>query len=704
VDATVRYWAFLSYSHADRVDAERLHRALEDYRIPSRLVGQPGPLGPLPPRLLPIFRDRDELTASGHIGASVEAALATSRALVVLCSPDAAQSQWVDAEIAAYRRLRPDSPVLCAVLRGEPLASRNASSATEECLPPSLRAQFGAGAGPADPAPLAVDMRDQGDGWRRAVQKLVAALADVSLDQLVQRDVHRRHARMAWLSVGLAAIALAFGATAFIAARARDEARAQRTQAEGLVEFMLGDLRDRLEPVGRLDVLDAVGARALRYYDSQDPRALDADALGRRARALHLIGEISDRRGDIEGARAAFQRALDTTAELLQRDPDDGQRVFEHSQSVAWLGNLDWERGDRSAAERAQREYLRLAERLHGIDPGDPEWFAQLGYAHSNLGTMLKDQGRTDAAVAQYELARDVFQQLLDDKPADTVRALNLGQAWSWLSSSYADALRLDDALRARDREIALYAPLLERDAPDATVLERMGIAGRFHAQLRMDRGELAAAAKEAGEVVRTSEAQLRLDTENAVRRKAAAKAHLLLAQILHRQGEPAKALPEVERARGLVANTLARDDEAWAWRVELQESLAQLEADVRRSLGDRDEALRLMGDSLQRLRPAMRDAARKDKAMRWLALTQARVAQLQEDAGDAASARMSWREAAALLERSERLDPEALAWLSRARLALGRQAEALRVRERLVAAGYHHPQLDARAGLADRR
>ena len=703
MDAVVRYWAFLSYSHADRVDAERLHRALEGYRIPPRLVGQPGPLGPLPPRLLPIFRDRDELTASGHIGAAVEAALGASRALVVLCSPAAAHSQWVDAEIAAYRRLRPDSPVLCAVLRGEPLASRDPSAAAEECLPPSLRAQFGNGAGPDDLAPLAVDMREQGDGWRRAVQKLVAALADISLDQLVQRDAHRRHARMAWLSALLAAIAIAFGAMAFVAARARDEARMQRTQAEGLVEFMLGDLRDRLEPVGRLDVLDAVGARSLRYYDSQDPRTLDADALGRRSRALHLIGEISDRRGDIEGARAAFQRALDTTAELLKRDPDDGQRLYEHSQSVAWLGNLDWERGDRVAAERAQREFLRLAERLHRIDPVNPDWFAQLGYAHSNLGTMLKDQGKTDAAVAQYELARDVFQQLLGEKP-DTTGVLNLGQAWSWLSSSYADALRLEDALRARDREIALYVPLLAHDPHDATVLERMVIARRFHAQLLADRGELGAAAKEATDVVRASEAQLRLDADNAVRRKAAAKAHLLLAQVFQRQGEPAKALPQIERARSLVAGMLARDDEAWAWRVELQESLAQLEADVQRSLGDRGTAMRLMRDSLQRLRPAMRDAARQGKAARWLALSEARVAQLQQDAGDDASSRTSWREAATLLERSERLDPEALAWLARARSALGMQAEAARIQDRLLAAGYHHPQLDARAGIADRR
>ena len=119
----VRYWAFLSYRHANRQDAERLHHALEEYRIPARLAGRLGPSGAVPRRLHPIFRDRDELTASGQIGAVVEAALGASRALSVLCSPAAAASPWVDAEILAFQRLQPRTPVLCVLLGGEPIAS-----------------------------------------------------------------------------------------------------------------------------------------------------------------------------------------------------------------------------------------------------------------------------------------------------------------------------------------------------------------------------------------------------------------------------------------------------------------------------------------------------------------------------------------------------------------------------------------------------
>ena len=59
-----RYRAFISYSHQDKAWADWLHRSLESYRIPQRLVGQVTPAGVVPKRLLPVFRDRDELASA----------------------------------------------------------------------------------------------------------------------------------------------------------------------------------------------------------------------------------------------------------------------------------------------------------------------------------------------------------------------------------------------------------------------------------------------------------------------------------------------------------------------------------------------------------------------------------------------------------------------------------------------------------------
>jgi hypothetical protein len=82
-----------------------LHRSLENYRVPRRLRATAGEFGPVPERLNPIFRDREELASADNLGASVQAALVDSESLIVICSPRAAQSRWVNEEVLAFKRL-----------------------------------------------------------------------------------------------------------------------------------------------------------------------------------------------------------------------------------------------------------------------------------------------------------------------------------------------------------------------------------------------------------------------------------------------------------------------------------------------------------------------------------------------------------------------------------------------------------------------
>ena len=63
-----RYRAFISYSHADRRWGHWLHRTLEGYRVPRKLVGMAGVEGPVPARLTPVFRDLDDLPAAAIVG------------------------------------------------------------------------------------------------------------------------------------------------------------------------------------------------------------------------------------------------------------------------------------------------------------------------------------------------------------------------------------------------------------------------------------------------------------------------------------------------------------------------------------------------------------------------------------------------------------------------------------------------------------
>ena len=261
----LRYFAFLSYSHKDEELAEWLHEELEGFHVPPELAGRLTDNGVIPKRLAPIFRDEHELAAASDLSVEIEQALGSSQYLIVLCSPEAAKSRWTNAEIELFKRTRPDGRVLAAIAGGEPFASEMPGREAEECFPPALRQKFDRRGRPTGKRaePLAADLREQGDGRRLGMLRLVAGMLGVGLDDLVQRETTRRHRRLAWLTAASLAGMAVTSTLAFTAIRARDEARDQRREAEGLVEFMLGDLKEKLEPIGRLDALDGVGAKVL---------------------------------------------------------------------------------------------------------------------------------------------------------------------------------------------------------------------------------------------------------------------------------------------------------------------------------------------------------------------------------------------------------------------------------------------------------
>ena len=104
-----RYRAFISYAHADVAAAEWLQKALENHR------SEAGATERYP--LRPVFLDRSELSSAESLPDALTAAIDASDALVVVCSPAAARSRWVDAEISSFRE-RCSGRVLAWVIDG----------------------------------------------------------------------------------------------------------------------------------------------------------------------------------------------------------------------------------------------------------------------------------------------------------------------------------------------------------------------------------------------------------------------------------------------------------------------------------------------------------------------------------------------------------------------------------------------------------
>jgi WD40 repeat protein len=223
----MKYKAFISYSRVDSKVAESIHTALDRYSVPRQVAGTPGVHGIVPPKLHPIFMDRTDLAVGGTVANRLKDALEGSEALVVLCSPAAIESLWVDREIAAFIELGRSDRIFPVIVPGVP----DTDDVEAAYFPASLRGR----------GILAADLRDLrlpngkivGDGRDGGRMKLIAGLLGVDLDQLRRRELQRaqaaavRNGAFALGAIILFALAAIGGVAAFSAAiTAEDRANA----------------------------------------------------------------------------------------------------------------------------------------------------------------------------------------------------------------------------------------------------------------------------------------------------------------------------------------------------------------------------------------------------------------------------------------------------------------------------------------------
>lgn len=331
MDATVRtysYKAFVSYAHADRRGRETwglwLHRTLEAFRVPKDLVGTTGENGvPVPTRLYPLFLDRAEFPADDRLGEKIEEALDASEQLIVVCSPAAARSTWVNNEIVHFKRLQRGRRILAIIVDGEP----NAADPAHNCFPPALTRSFGedfeTSGEPVEV--LAADAREAGDGERDAVLKIVAGVLGVGLNDLKRRkEAAERRSNLIFRGVATSLVAL-FASLAAVAGWFYAEAEAQRQRAEAALEASSQTASGVLETLalryrGQFGVATRVILSLLKAAEQLSRTTADhggepANLRLIRARALTEMAETMAILGDYAGADATISSALDLAAQ-----------------------------------------------------------------------------------------------------------------------------------------------------------------------------------------------------------------------------------------------------------------------------------------------------------------------------------------------------------------------------------------------------
>jgi hypothetical protein len=364
-----RYKAFISYSHRDADWGAWLQRSLEGYRIPKRLAGSQGEFGPIPRRLTPVFRDREDLSSASDLSVKVKESLEASEALVIVCSPASAQSQWVNEEINYFQSLGRGDRIFALIVDGDP----QAENPEMQCFPSALTRNPDGSAR----EPLAADARKWADGKLLAKLKIISGILGIRLDALRQRDMQRR--QRLWMSSmgGAMFIAILMTVLAVMAVSARNAAENRREHAENLVGYMVGDLKTKLDEVGRLDILEGMGGKVSEYLQTLNPEEVTDESLIQQAQVWRQLGEVAMDQGEMTEALRTFSTSRDILAELHRRKPDNAEHLYELGNAEFWVGYVHTETGEFEKAEDAFGAYMGYAYQLNELEPGNPHWLME---------------------------------------------------------------------------------------------------------------------------------------------------------------------------------------------------------------------------------------------------------------------------------------------------------------------------------------
>jgi len=681
----MHYRAFISYSHADSRWARWVHRRVENYRLPSRLRGTDGEFGRLPDRFGPIFRDREDLSSAGELGPKIQAALADSEALIVLCSPDAARSPWVNGEILQFKRLGRPNRIFALILSGEPN-----SGAERECFPHALRFELdeegNIGATPAEP--VAADLRANKDGKSLARVKLLAGMLGLPLDTLRQREAARAHRRQfAITTVGLLVILV----TSFLAVqaiRAQHAAERRQKQAETLVNFMLGDLSDRLNEVSRLDILQAVNDHSMAYFQSLPTADVTDESLQQRAKTFVKIGNVRRDQGLLLQALQSFDAAATIASKLAQAKPGQIDRQLAYSEILTSIGVVHWYQGELDQAQAGFEAALRVVERASTLAADNGDLLYQITYLDNNIGHVLEAQGRLDEAQVHYQNMLATSGKLVAMDAGNKTWAIELGLAHNNLAKMALLGGDLPTAVARYRADVAIEATLAREDPRNNDHAEKLLISRAALGRTLALTGEVDAGIHELRQALADTTRLMGVEANSTSYLEDAGLYGIQLAHWLHVKGDAAAAQAQLAKAMAVLQRLTRQDPSNVGWQRELAEAGVE-QARQSTASGQRKRAHQQTLQALAILGPQL--AQQPNDRATVLASVEAR---LQAASLDSAAARTLREQALATIDAQTtgRHDPRLLALRIEALLGSGQRSQALALLPTIWKTGYRDP------------
>nr|WP_295082709.1 serine/threonine-protein kinase [uncultured Roseateles sp.] len=243
---------------------------------------------------------------------------------------------------------------------------------------------------------------------------------------------------------GLTSLSLA---QAWRAERAEKIAQQRSADADDLLGYLLGDFADKLRPIGRLELLNDVGAKSLAHLRASPEAQASPHSILQRAKALTVLGEVAVSKHELDAAMDPLEAARKL---LAGPPPDQGLAVeWRKAQGTAsfWMGQVHFTKRQFRLARADWEDYRRSCEEWLATAPGEFDPLVELSYAENSLGSVLLESGDLSGAEAKFRKSIELKDQALKIKPLDQSLRGSWADSLSWLASTLSWQGRFKEAL-----------------------------------------------------------------------------------------------------------------------------------------------------------------------------------------------------------------------------------------------------------------
>jgi tetratricopeptide (TPR) repeat protein len=653
--------------------AKWLHARLEGFDLGDDLVGRETARGRVPNALRPIFRDRDEFSPGHSLSDETRVALDASAALIVICSPNAAKSHYVNEEIRLFKSRHADRFVIPLIVDDVP------GHAQPHCFPSALAFKVtDDGTVTATPdAILAADARKTADGRDLALAKVVASLIGVPVD-----DVRKRQAltQAWWIKVTAAVVgvvAVLAVVSGFLVWKDRREQVQQAAQTaaqarqlaniQALVEKLTANQPQGAEAPGRKQAItDAVEAaqKGAAAGNTRLARALELLQQGKIADAEPLFRAVADERE--QASKAAGREAAEAWRNLGAiaglADPKKAREAYAHAvaldpdnvNGLLWHGELQKQADNLAVAEDAYRHLIAVKS---GTEPDNDVYWARVG-----LGDIAATRGDLRLAKASYIDAQKIANRRSETEPDNAERQRDLAVSYDRVGNVLVAQGNLTEALKSYRDDLAIMDHLAKADPNNAGWQYDLGISNERIGNVQMAQGDLAAALK-SYEARRNIISRLTTaDPSNAKWQRDLSVSYNKVGDVLRAQGDLVAALKSYNDSLAIMHRLAKADPNNAGWQRDLSVSYGEV-GDVLVAQGNLTEALKSYRDDLAIMDRLAKDDPNNAERQRGLAVSYDRVGNVLVAQGNLTEALKSYRDDLAIMDHLAKADPNNAGW-----------------------------------------